>query len=753
MQRELSMPALNRLESFDSDDGQGFFYFIDEDGDIDDGRKTSIGFVHNKQMSASMSNLTDQKRRPQSEMRKGDPKYMSTPNFIKINRRAVIQSSPLEKINPRLVLHRSLKGILKVYNNTNIKTKRSFSLNAMDIMMPNGKIDPNMLAPMPINVDDKRSTDLKKHQRVSQKKRLLVMKRRKLSPIPATPIKDSKDIDDGDFGAKTSKHRTNTPKTRLEERLKKDKFGRLAVPKKASLPDFRGQKKSTKNKKNELKFEDNSKPPEEDDDADTKKAMNFLSQLQARNVLGRTLKARLAAKNAPPPLTRQPSKQSIESFYQDKDKPQLKKKSSFGSLKSLTASMKTIASFKSNKSNSVEADEEAEAGDEITKLQNLRSAKSKVKGSILAKSKILGLTSRLSSATSTRSQKEVIVPPPSRTTSKTSIFSRSSSKLNLEQETKETPSKKSEVLRAPSATSLSFMSMTTAAITSNPLATTLAITNQLATQGSEINERKHAELIALGKKFEEPELPSTSATAVAASNPDADRMSLSSQKTISSQKTSASVSGSRKTSAKNSGKNSARGSAEPRSRKNSIMGAVMAHSAIRYLRRQKSGDSIDSAKSDATQLTIGPGTGADNNDFSTAPIAGKILEKSQKSLEKVQKTVDKATNEIHQTINENLLDLRTLEKKLSKGNLLEHDANNNDVEKDSTKVLSRHSTKIDMTAGATSSKNITMGHMLSASKMFKEETSVNAISVAPGEKSGLQQQTSVDSNQTNSSTR
>lgn len=740
MQRELSAPALNRIESVESDDGE-FYYVVDEINDEESGRQTSIGFVHRKQMSASMSNLS--KSRPFSEMRRDDPRYMSTPNFIKINRRAVIQSSPMERINPRLVLHRSLKGVLKVYNNTNIRTNRRFSVANMDIFLPNGKIDPNLLAPMPINAEDKRSDMLKKHQVKAEKKRKYVLKKRKLSPIAGTPNKDAKETEN-----KTPKHKINTPKSRLEERLKKDKFGRLMTPKKASLPDFKatGTKKSPKLSKKK-KGEENSEEIVEEK-KDTQKAINFLQQIQARNVLGRTIKARIAARQ-PPPLTRQPSKQSIESFYQDKDKekeketPQLKKKSSFGSLKSLTNSIKTVRSLTSRKSNEVE-DEEAEMGDEITKLQNVKKdAKGKInKSSILAKTKVMGLTSRLTSASSSRSQKETAAPPPSRTASKTSIFSRSSSKNQLDptgeaaKAAQGTPSRKSEVLRAPSASSI--MSMTTAAITSNPLNTTLTITNQLATQGAEINEKKRA---AEASKPTDQQV----VEAVIASHPDADKGSMASQKTVSSQKTNTSQKGgSRKTSARNSAKSSGKNSAEPSlSRKGSFNKIIGGINAIRYMRRMKSNDSINSEKSDAL-LTMGPGAGAENEDFS----APKILEKSQKSLENVQKTVDKATSEINQTINANLTDLRKLEKKLSKEKLLEHDANNNDVEKG----LSRQSTKLDM---AGSSKTTTVAHMsASKTKMSgKDGMSVNAISVAPDAQSALHQQDSQESNQMNSSTR
>lgn len=752
MQRELSAPALNRLESFESDDGE-FYYFIDDNGDKENGWKSSIGFTQKKQISASLSNLS--KIPSQSELRRADPRYMSTPNFIKINKRAVIQSTPMERINPRLVLHRSLKGVLKVYNNTNIKTKRNFSVDNLEIFLPNGKIDPNLLAPMPINVEEKRSAKLTKHQIKAEKKRQLALKRRKLSPIAGTPNKDSQE-------RSTPNRKIDTPKSRLEERLKKDKFGRLITPKKASLPDFRATKKSIAAAKKKTEAALAEEEPEEVNFNNTnanfgsvtgtgsgtsggaKKTINFMQQIQARSVLGRTLRARIDAKKETN-LSKEPAKQSVESLFQEK--VPLKKRSSFSSLKSLSSSIRTVASFTRRSNSSVEADEEAEAGDEITKLQNVKDvkdSKTKVKSSLLSKTKAFGLTSRLTSASSTRSKKEVTVPPPSRSASKTSILSRSSSKnIIVEAEVKapqDTPSRKSEVLRAPSASSI--MSMTTAAITSNPLTTTLVITNQLATQGAEINEKKRV----AGEKVPSFERADSAA---AASQVDVDRISMASQKTISSQQTNTSQkAGSRKTSGKTSRKSSAKTPAEPtRSRKGSLIKAVTGISIIQHLRRQRSNDSVDSAKSDATQLTIGPGHGADNNDYSNP---GKILEKSQKSLEKVQKTVDKATSEINQTINENLTDLKTLEKKLSRGNLLEHDANNNDVEKVSMKGLSHQGSKLDM---AGTSKTTVLSHMSASNMKGDDQMSVNAISVVPDLQPTVRRQASDESNQMNSSTR
>lgn len=588
LQRELSAPALNRIESFESDDGE-FYYVIEDDRAEETGRQTSIGFAHKKnRLSSSMMNLST-KKRPKSEMKKEGLRYASTPNFININKRAVIQSIPMEKVNPRVVMDRSLKGIIKVYNNTNV-LKKTFSLDDTD-MIKAGRINPKYLVPMPIPKEDKRSDKLDKQQNKAHKKRAIVIRRRKLSPIAGTPNKESKETkkvkkkSDSRRDPWTPKKIQNTPMKRLEERLKKDKFGRLITPKKAPLPDFKTPKKSAKKKKFEIDIDIKDEPELDERD---QKAISFMQQLQARNSLGRALKARREAKQ-PPPLTRQPSKQSIESIY-EKDKPPLKKKNSHSSLKSLSASIKTVGSMRSSK-NEVE-DEEAEAGDEITKLQDVRGqkkdAKSKIKGSL----KIMSL-GRVTSASSTKSQKENTAPPPSRTGSKTSILSAA-----IEPDKgQDTPSRKSDILRAPSASSV--MSMTTAAITANPLNTTLTITNQLASQGAEFLEKKQMEM---GVKT----VPSSdNLESMAGTSADADKMSMSSQKTSNSK--TGSKPGSRKTSAKvGGGKDSAKSSS--RSRQGSFIGAIVsAHNAVKHLTRKKSEDSIRSEKSDATQITIGPG--------------------------------------------------------------------------------------------------------------------------------------------------
>ena len=235
LQREISAPTLNRMDSFeDEDDGEGFAYFLDEDEE-QTGRQTSIGFVHTKQMSASMSSL--HKQRPQSEMqrRNADLRYRSTPNFIKINKKAVIGSGgKVMPMNPRVVLQRQLNGVLKVYNNTNIQ-RRTFSLD--NIFSENGLVDPNMLS-MPIDGDDLRSQQILKQQVKSGKKRLMIRKKRLLSPIEGTPNKDPREKE-------KDKKRDGKFKNDWDDRFKKDKFGRVDTPKKPGLPNFRNTKKSS----------------------------------------------------------------------------------------------------------------------------------------------------------------------------------------------------------------------------------------------------------------------------------------------------------------------------------------------------------------------------------------------------------------------------------------------------------------------------------------------------------------------------
>lgn len=115
---------------------------------------------------------------------------------------------------------------------------------------------------------------------------------------------------------------------------------------------------------------------------------------------------------------------------------------------------------------------------------------------------------------------------------------------------------------------------------------------------------------------------------------------------------------------------------------------VYAKNAVKTLaNKQRSNLSMNSVKSDATHITLGPGSGMENYDCPTPTVPNKrLLEHSQKTLENVQQTVTNATDQINKTINANLTDLRTLENKmLTKSqmldeyrNLMQQDANNND---------------------------------------------------------------------------
>jgi hypothetical protein len=722
MQRELSMPALNKIESLEmeSDDGE-FFYVMNDDYDEEGGRKTSIGFVHSKRpISSSMSEL-EMPKRPHSEMKKMNKKerhYQSIPNFVNLNKQAVRKAVPIEKTKPRVVFHRCLRGILKVYDNTNVQTKRQFSLDNMDIFLPNGKVDPDLLAPMPIRVPEKRSMLFQKREEMYRKKRLAALRKRRLSPIQGTPHKENYNINVSindpfaDRPPLSPKRKIITPKDRLAARLKKDRFGRLITPKKDPLPDFRNRRKKPivqEESLDEIRLPEDPNDKKEDDEHDLK-AMNFMKQLQAKNVLGKSFRAKLDAKNAnKPPLERKNSKISIDSFGMQ-EKPPLKKKasvSSMTSIRSVSKSLKSFTSFSQKSSGPSIDDEESERKDKIGSLDGRGSAKSKA--SFLKKAKGIGLTSRLGSAAS-KTTKESSVPPPSRQNSKLSLLSRSNSKMQLDEEDTPqpivTPSRKSEPIRAPSASSI--MSMTTAAITSNPLNATLIITNQLS-DGNPKTPSKPTTMTTTAEVTREE------IAAAVASHPDADKTSMASQHTSVSMSSKTSAKGSRKTSGKTSGKSSRKTSAEPR-QKSGFLGAMTSLKAVTLFKRRGSNNSATSEKSDE-QLTTGQGSGADNQ--------SQLNQSMESTMEK------------------------KLEKKISKKSLMDQDANNNNVGK-----MSRTSTRSDMKVGASMTRMESVGHMSSAkSTRGGDQMSVNAITVAPDARSAAPQNQESDDNQSNSSTR
>lgn len=712
------MPALNKIESLEmeSDDGE-FFYVMNNDYDEEGGRKTSIGFVHSKRpMSSSMSEL-EMPKRPQSEltMKKKERHYQSIPNFVNLNKQAVRKAVPIEKTKPRVVFHRCLRGILKVYDNTNIQTKRQFSLDNMDIFLPNGKVDPELLAPMPIRAPEKRSMLYQKREEMYRKKRLLALRKRRLSPIQGTPHKENFNININDpFSSRpplSPKKKIITPKDRLEARLKKDRFGRLITPKKDPLPDFRNRRKKQvveEETYDEVRLPEDPNDKKEDDEHDLK-AMNFMKQLQAKNVLGKSFRAKLDAKKATAPLERKNSKISIDSMGMGGDKPVLKKKasvSSINSIRSVSKSLKSFTSFKSGPSSGPSMDdEESERKDKIGSLDGRGSAKSKT--SFLKKAKGIGMTSRLGSAASRAGPppKEGSVPPPSRQNSKLSLLSRSNSKIDMQEETPIiTPTKKSEPIRAPSASSI--MSMTTAAITSNPLNATLIITNQLS-DGTPRTPAKPTTMTTTAEVTREE------IAAAVASHPDADKTSMASQQTNQSMSSKTSAKGSRKTSGKTSGKSSRKTSAQEKPKSGFLMTSLK---AVTLFKRRGSNNSATSEKSDE-QLTTGQGSGADNQ--------SQLNQSMESTMEK------------------------KLEKKMSKKSLMDQDANNNNVGK-----MSRTSTRSDMKVGSSMTRMESVGHMSSAKSTRGDQMSVNAITVAPDARSAaLANQEESDDNQSNSSTR
>lgn len=684
MQRELSMPALNRIESLDVEEkGDGdFFYVVDEKYDEEGGRKTSIGFVHSrKPMSASMGEITEIKR-PKSEMKKRTaPHYASSPNFVRLNKDAVTARIPIEKSKPRLIFHRCLRGILKVYDNTNVQTtKRQYSLDNMDLFLPSGKVDPDLLAPMPIRMNRRRSGMMDKQQEKYRKMREKMLRKRRLSPIQGTPRKES--IPD----VFSPKRKTTTPKDRLDARLKTDKFGRLITPRKPGLPDFRNRRRKKHDdddSDDEVRLPEDPNDKKRQEDEDLSKAMNFLAEVNAKNVLKNVFKN----KKDKPPLNKQGSKMSLISHASSTgtEKPPLTKKSSVSSMSvvSLKSVSKSVKSFKSGMSSRTSMnddldDEEAESKDKIGALTG--SAKSR--GPFLRKSKGVQMASRLGSAASKgRGKKEDSNPPPSRSNSKASL--RSGSKLNLREKTDSaTPSKKSEPIRAPSASSI--MSMTTAAITSNPLNTTLIVTNQLSGSDQPRSPAPVPKNTTPLQKVREEIAAAPSPVAVA-SHPDADKVSMASNKTSVSRKGSAK--GSAKGSRKASARSSRRSSAALDRRKSSVLGTVASLKAVRLFKK-KSPSASDAEQDDDQQITKGEGSGADNKSSAGGNMKKQMSKTSLRS---------------------------------------DHDANNNSVGK-----MSRTSTAMDMNVPPGSvSRMESVGHMSTGQGSQKgDRMSVNAITVA-----------------------
>lgn len=685
MQRELSMPALNRIESLEkeSDDGE-FFYVVDEKYDEEGGRKTSIGFAHSrKPMSASMSEITEIKR-PKSEMKKRTH-YASSPNFVRLNKDAVTARIPVEKSKPRVIFHRCLRGILKVYDNTNVTTtKRQYSLDNMDLFLPNGKLDPDLLAPMAIRNNHRRSRLMDKQQEKYRRMREKMMRKRRLSPIEGTPRKDPLP----EFFS--PKRKTTTPKDRLDARLKTDKFGRLITPRKPSLPDFRNRRRK---KHHDDEYDDEVRLPEDPDDKkrqedeDLSKAMNFLAEVNAKNVLKNVFAKKSATKDKPP-LNKQGSKMSLISGTStgtiDPNKPALVKKGSMSSLSivSVRSVSKSIKSFKSGLSSRTSIDdEEAEKKDKIGAL----SGSAKSRGPFMRKAKGIQMTNRLGSGLASKrapEKKEGSNPPPSRTNSKASL--RSGSRANLREPKGDsassiTPSKKSEPIRVPSASSI--MSMTTAAITSNPLNTTLIVTNQLASHDVTRSPAPVPKNTTPLEKVREEIAAAPSPVAVAASSQDADKVSMASQKTNNSR---SSAKGSRKQSARSGSRKS---SAAADRRKSSVLGTVASLKAVRLFKK-KSPNVSDNELDDDQQITKGEGSGADNKSS-----AG-----------------------------------RNMRKEMSKTSLRsDHDANNN-----SLGHMSRTSTAADMKAAAAGSvsRMESVSHMSTGQGSMKgEQMNVNEITV------------------------
>lgn len=191
-----SAPALNANELETQEE---LFTDYIEDNDKR-GRQTSIGFVHSRLFkNSSMINLSLKHHRPLSEhpfrgylvvegeksRKRNSVQYRSVPNFMKMNKISLAKPEPQPQQSFFLNPQRRQKGVLKVYNNTNIQ-RRTFSLGNLNL--DGAEYDSSQVAPMPINIDSKRSKKLKLFQQ-QQKAKLLLKKRKLLSPIAGTPNK------------------------------------------------------------------------------------------------------------------------------------------------------------------------------------------------------------------------------------------------------------------------------------------------------------------------------------------------------------------------------------------------------------------------------------------------------------------------------------------------------------------------------------------------------------------------------------
>lgn len=192
----LSAPALN-VNEHESQEEELFTDYMNVNDER--GRQTSIGFVHNRLFkNSSMINLTLKQHRPLSEhpfrgylvvggeksRKRNSVQYRSVPNFMRMNKISLAKPEPQAQQSFFLNPQRKQKGVLKVYNNTNIQ-RRTFSLGNLNL--EGAEYDTAQVAPMPINMDSKRSRKLKLFQQ--QQKAKLLLKKRKLSPIAGTPNK------------------------------------------------------------------------------------------------------------------------------------------------------------------------------------------------------------------------------------------------------------------------------------------------------------------------------------------------------------------------------------------------------------------------------------------------------------------------------------------------------------------------------------------------------------------------------------
>lgn len=618
-----SAPPLHTQDLLESD----FDPYVYDEFNQGDGRKTSQGFFHKRALSTSALNA---RRRPKSEHKpKDDVQYQSTPNFIKLNKKMLANASHTLQMHQRAghqpILRRNQRAILQVYNNG----KRVKTPTGEDGPLEGEACIEPPKAPLPINAEGKRSKSLLDHQAAKRKRK--EQRHRDFSPQPK-PKDGKKRMTDRErremFGLvakrQPKKPKEERPQEVSEHSLAAIQFARAAPPTAQQTKKLSALRNITSllgGRRKETAPPPPTTPAKPKGSASAAMFGGLSSQLKAGGSVAKKLQAKMSAKKE---LSKQNSRQSLMSVEsQLAAEPDKKKRGSFSSLKSLSTSIKTMGSLRSNKSGSID-EEAAEAADEVTNLETIlapKDMKKKLQSGITRVKMSNRLTPKVSTgsrAGSAKSQKSVKEPPaPSRTASKSSLRSIAASHKALDAMIPEEkpPSRSSSKTGSDKLVPLSkfsIASMTTAAITSQPLAVTTTITNELARQGAGKKDAAAASErdVASSKAAETGSIASIK--------------TMSSIRTLASRKGVESKPGSKPGSRKASAKKERGSSARPGSR--IFISAANTAMAVRaMMKTTRSNDSIDSIHSDATQITLGQGSGMDNQDAPSTHLSGESL--------------------------------------------------------------------------------------------------------------------------------